>query len=311
MKAAAARRAAGSDRRRRRPHRHRRLTLTRRAGPRATAVSSGAGLHADLPTQDAAEGVVLAPGGDQVAGGLVRLDERALAALAERLGEHRHVHRLHGRRPAGLPGEQPAERLQRVQQAQLQRARGRSGPSRRTSRAAAPGRRSARDRRPGRRGPARTGQHPGGPGLQRAGQVDARRPRAGPAIDCSATTRGQPTCCSRHSADRRLPAARPSSTVGPQHPGGRPPVDRAGCSARYASRRRLPGGTATGTASKVSERPPSTRRTLPSGGLWTTPSRCLSDSSGAAPGLPSACIPCIPCLPRWEWFPPGDDRSAL
>ena len=64
----------------------------------------GARLHADLAAQDAAEGVVLAAGGDPVTGRLVGLDERPLPALPERLGEHGDVHRLDGRRPAGPPG---------------------------------------------------------------------------------------------------------------------------------------------------------------------------------------------------------------
>ena len=203
---------------------------SRRPSARATAVSSGARLHPDLAAQDAAEGVVLAPGGDPVAGRLVGLDQRPLTALPERLGQHRDVHRLdRGGRPA-RPAEQPAQLLQRVQQAQLQPlADGQDPVVVPAGQQLQLGDRAGVDAQvPGRRGcgPARGWPTPpAGPGRP-------RRRRARPSHDCSAVTRGQPTCCSRHSAERRLPAARQSSTSGHSTPAATRRSTPPGCSAR-------------------------------------------------------------------------------
>ena len=123
---------------------------------------------------------------------------------------------------AGRPAcaQQPAQRLQGVQQRSCSRSRDGQAPSRRTSRGAVPGRRSDRDRRrgpPGRRVRTAPGR-PMPPGWARSTSTSSRRPSQ----DCSASH--------QRAADLLQPPQRRAQVAGrpavldvrPEHPRRRP-----------------------------------------------------------------------------------------
>ena len=94
-----------------------------------------------------------------------------LTALPQWLGEDGDVHGLHRRGRAPGRAQQPAERLQGVQQPQLDPLRGRRAPSRRTSRGSSSSSAIGPGSTPRLASSRAVAEDPGGPGLQ-AREVD-------------------------------------------------------------------------------------------------------------------------------------------